>query len=261
MLYRFHGLTDLGSVRTNNEDALAIDPAHGMVILADGMGGYNAGEIASRMATEFISTELVRWLTNANHKKDLQRVARAIEMCADEANLAILDAAESNPHYTGMGTTLVVAVFQEQHLVLAHVGDSRCYRLRGGQLQQITKDHSILQERVDAGLMTPEQAAVAPGRNLLTRALGVDASTHVDIQEQAVQDADLYLICSDGLSDMVPEAELHAILSNLIDMPTTTRELIDRANANGGRDNITAILVQAIQLRDTPPTTPAHFLS
>lgn len=252
MQYSFHGLTDAGSVRTNNEDALTIDAEHGIVVLADGMGGYNAGEVASNMATEFIQAELAHWITTGLNRHDLKRIARALEMCADEANLSILNAAIANPHYAGMGTTLVVAVFQGPHLVLGHIGDSRCYRLRDGRLEQLTRDHSVLQEQVDAGLLTREQAAVAPGRNLLTRALGVETTTRIEIHVHLVQADDVYLLCSDGLSDMVADRDIATILSVPGNLSHWADALIRRAIANGGRDNVTVLLAQA---QPADPTT------
>lgn len=245
MQYSFYGLTDAGSVRPNNEDALAIDAAHGIAILADGMGGYNAGEVASAMATNFIKSELAQWLSMDSRKSDLRRIERAIEMCADEANLSILGAATDNPRYAGMGTTLVVGVFQGNHLVLGHIGDSRCYRLRDGLLTQLTRDHSMLQEHIDAGLLSPAQAATAPGRNLLTRALGVEKTTRIEIHEHHVHAEDVYLMCSDGLSDMVRDNDIGDILSSHQNIAMAAKELIARAIANGGRDNVTVVLTQA----------------
>lgn len=245
MQYSFYSLTDAGSVRTNNEDSLAMDVDHGVAVLADGMGGYNAGEIASSMATEFIKSELIHWLSSDSHKSDMKRIERAIEMCADEANLSILNASISNPHYAGMGTTLVVGVFQGKHLVLGHIGDSRCYRLRNGKLVQMTRDHSILQEQIDAGMLTVEQAAVAPGRNLLTRALGVEKTTRIEIHEHHVHEADIYLMCSDGLSDMVSDRDIAAILNGQDDLPAIASQLVARAITNGGRDNVSVLLARA----------------
>jgi len=252
MQYRFHGQTDPGAVRPNNEDALAIDAEHGVVVLADGMGGYNAGEVASNMATDFIRTELTHWISTAQHRNDLKRITRAMEMCADEANLSILNAAMGNAHYAGMGTTLVVGVFQGPHLVLGHIGDSRCYRLRHGELEQLTRDHSVLQEQVDAGLLTRQQAATAPGRNLLTRALGVETTTRIEIHVHLVQPADLYLLCSDGLSDMVRDQDIAAVLCQPGDLSDWAEALIKRALSNGGRDNITVLLVQASSPEQPP---------
>lgn len=245
MQYSFHGLTDAGLVRTNNEDSLVIDADHGIAILADGMGGYNAGEVASSMATEFISVELAHWLSLEPQRSDLTRVERAVEMCADEANLSILDAATANPHYAGMGTTLVVAVFQGRNLVLGHIGDSRCYRMRDHQLTQLTRDHSILQEQIDAGLIDANQAMGASGRNLLTRALGVEKTTRIEIHQHQVHDADVYLLCSDGLNDMVNDQDIALLLSCDAPLPDIASSLVAKAIANGGRDNVSVLLVRA----------------
>ncbi len=245
MQFSFYALTDPGRVRTNNEDAVAFDEASGVAILADGMGGYNAGEVASGMAVTFIKSELVQWLSTASQQRGASLIARGMGMCIDRANQSILSAAVSNPQYAGMGTTVVTGVFKNNCLILGHVGDSRCYRLRQGQLTQITKDHSLLQEQVDAGLLTPEQALLAPGKNLLTRALGVDSEVEVDIHEHEVQDGDVYLMCSDGLTDMLNDLEITTSMDKCALLPELADELITKANAAGGRDNISVLLAQA----------------
>jgi protein phosphatase len=209
------------------------------------MGGYNAGEVASGMATAFIKSELVRWVSNGANAVNVSQAARAIEMCIEKANLSILNAATSNPQYAGMGTTLVVGIFQDNNLILGHVGDSRCYRLRGGVLSQITKDHSLLQERVDAGLLTPSQAATAPGKNLLTRAVGVEKTLQVEMHTHLVEAEDVYLMCSDGLTDMVSDDDIAKAMSTGSDLAQRAAELVSRANAGGGRDNITVLLIRA----------------
>jgi serine/threonine protein phosphatase PrpC len=214
-------------------------------VLADGMGGYNAGEVASGMAVLAVKTELVRWLTANGPHQSAKQVSRVVETCFDEANLAILNASISNPHYTGMGTTLVVGVFHYRRLILAHVGDSRCYRLRSGALTQITKDHSMLQEQVDAGFLTQAQAAYAPGKNLLTRAMGVEEVLRVDLREHAVEPGDLYLMCSDGLTDMLTDKEITLVLTEHAQLGRIATELVDQCNHYGGRDNISVLLVQA----------------
>ena len=245
MHYSFHALTDSGLVRSNNEDALAFDTNLGVAVLADGMGGYAAGEVASSMAVLFVKAELVRWLAANGSHLSTRQLARVIEMCFDEANLSILNAAISNPHYAGMGTTLVAGVFNGSRLVLGHVGDSRCYRLRGGVLTQITKDHSMLQEQVDAGVLTQEQAAHAPGKNLLTRALGVEEIVRTEIHEHHVEHGDLYLMCSDGLTDMLSDADILQVLNGNKQLALIATELVARANLQGGRDNISVLLAQA----------------
>lgn len=246
MQFNFHALTDSGLVRSNNEDALVFDANYGVAVLADGMGGYNAGEVASSMAVLAVKAELVRWLTVNSSQQDAKQVARQIEMCFDEANLAILNASISNPQYAGMGTTLVVGVFLDKRLIVAHVGDSRCYRLRAGVLTQLTKDHSMLQEQLDAGFLTKEQAAYAPGKNLLTRALGVEEVLRVDMRAHAVEPGDLYMLCSDGLTDMMTDKEITLVLTQHSQLARMATDLVDQCNHNGGRDNISVLLVQAM---------------
>ncbi|MBK9442451.1 MAG: Stp1/IreP family PP2C-type Ser/Thr phosphatase [Comamonadaceae bacterium] len=246
MNYTFFGLTDRGLVRTNNEDSVAFDATANVAVLADGMGGYSAGEVASNMATTAILADLVRWLSTGVQQANDANVSRAIESSAKQANLAILKAATTNLHYAGMGTTLVVGVFLASSLVLAHVGDSRCYLWRDGVLSQITKDHSMLQEQVDAGLMTPEQAAVAPGKNLVTRALGVEEFLRVEIHKHMVMDGDIYLMCSDGLTDMLDLPNMSGIMACATTLESMATLLVDRAKDRGGRDNISVLLTQAV---------------
>lgn len=237
-----HAAVDPGRARSNNEDSAEIDPEVALAVLADGMGGYNAGEVASSMATGFIRTELGRWLREASSQASDAEVRRAMDICVDNANRAIFNAANSNPQYAGMGTTLVVAVFRDGRLLLGHVGDSRCYRLRGGRLQQITRDHSLLQEQIDAGLITPEQAAFSANKNLVTRAVGVEDTVLLETHQHEVQPGDLYLLCSDGLSDMVDDAGIAQLLLQCDSLESGTRALIAAANDAGGKDNISVIL-------------------
>jgi protein phosphatase len=236
---------DAGRARSNNEDSVAIDADASLAVLADGMGGYNAGEVASNMATSFIRTELGRWLREASVQASDQDVRRAMDICVDNANRAIFNAANSNPQYAGMGTTLVVAVFRDARLLVGHVGDSRAYRLRGGRLQQITRDHSLLQEQIDAGLITPEQAAYSANKNLVTRAVGVEDTVLLETHQHEVLPGDLYLLCSDGLSDMLDDGTIAQLLQPDDSLDTTCRALIEAANDAGGKDNISVILVRA----------------
>ena len=245
MNYEFCIRTDPGLARENNEDSVTFDEPTRLAILADGMGGFNAGEIASGMATTFIKSELGRWLAQAGRSANAKDVRRAMEICVDNANRSIFNAANSNPQYSGMGTTLVVGVFQEGRLLLGHIGDSRCYRLRGAEFAQITKDHSLLQEQMDAGLITPEQAAVSTNKNLVTRALGVEDAVLLEVNEHRVEPGDIYLMCSDGLSDMVDDEGIARILAGDSPVEEKVVQLVDAANANGGRDNISVLLAQA----------------
>ena len=248
MMYEICTDTDPGLTRENNEDAVAVDVTTGLCILADGMGGYNAGEIASGMACAFIKSEMSRWLSQAGKSANAKEVKRAMEICVQNANHSIFNAANSNPQYTGMGTTLVVGVFQAGRLMLGHIGDSRCYRLRGSEFQQITKDHSLLQEQIDAGLITPEQALTSSNKNLVTRALGVEDAVLLDVTEHRVEEGDVYMMCSDGLSDMARDAALADIMLTNASLDQKARQLIAAANEGGGRDNISVVLIRAKQV-------------
>ena len=245
MIYEFCTQTHTGLLRENNEDAALADEAHGVAVLADGMGGYNAGEVASDMATKIISSELGRWLSEAGKQANVKEVRKALDICVHNANLAVFTAATQHEQYAGMGTTLVAGVFLESRLVLGHIGDSRCYRSRQKQLVQITKDHSLLQEQLDAGLITPEQAAISANRNLVTRALGIDDFVQLEVHDHAVEPGDIYLMCSDGLSDMVEDGFIARVMETDATLDQKAKQLISSANACGGRDNITVLLVQA----------------
>lgn len=244
MMYKFCAKTDTGRARDNNEDSVVFDEETSLAVLADGMGGYNAGEIASGMATAFIKSELSRWLTEAGEGAKSKDVRRALEICVDNANLSIYNSANSNAHYAGMGTTLVVAVFRDDKLMVGHIGDSRCYRARKGEFEQITKDHSLLQEQIDAGLITKEQSVNSSIKNLVTRALGVEESVLLEINEYAVEVGDIYLLCSDGLSDMADDPSIARIVSDGTDLTLKADSLIQLANLHGGRDNISVVLVE-----------------
>ncbi len=246
MNYKFCSQTDPGRSRTNNEDSVAFDDATHLAVLANGMGGYKAGEIASGMATAFINSELARWLSEAGDQAAGAEIRRAMELCVDNANRSIFNASQANPQFAGMGTTLVVGVFRGDRLMLGHVGDSRCYRLRDNVFLQITKDHSLLQEQIDAGLLAPEQAATSPIKNLVTRALGVENMVMLELNEHQVQAGDLYLMCSDGLSDMMEDAQIADVLRNRTPLEQMASDLVLKANENGGRDNITVLLALAV---------------
>src|SRR6187401_1551704 len=227
MNYEFCIRTDPGLARENNEDSVTYDEPTRLGILADGMGGYNAGEIASGMATTFIKSELGRWLAQAGRHANSREVRRAMEICVDNANRSIFNAANSNPQYSGMGTTLVVGVFQDDRLMLGHIGDSRCYRLRAGDFTQITKDHSLLQEQLDAGLITLEQAATSTNKNLVTRAVGVEDTVLLETHLHDVMPGDVYLLCSDGLSDMLDDETIGQLLQSCELLPEAANALVD----------------------------------
>ena len=246
MSLEFYFALDTGRARSNNEDSVAVDEAHGLAVLADGMGGYNAGEVASHMATSFISAEMGRWLEVAADKATDVELRRAMDICVDNANRAIYDAANADPQYAGMGTTLVVAHVRGNELRIGHVGDSRAYRWRGNALEQITRDHSLLQEQIDAGLITPEQAAYSANKNLVTRAVGVEDSVQLETHLHELHAGDVVLMCSDGLTDMLPDSVLARLLQSHDALPAVGQAMIAAANEAGGKDNISLILIRVV---------------
>ncbi|MCH8180051.1 MAG: Stp1/IreP family PP2C-type Ser/Thr phosphatase [Proteobacteria bacterium] len=253
MEFEFYSQTDTGRVRSNNEDAIALDESCALAVLADGMGGYAAGEVASGMACEFIRAELGRWLGEAAANASDADVKRAMDICVDNANRAIFSAANSNPTYAGMGTTLVLGVFRSGRLLMGHIGDSRGYRWRAGQIQQITKDHSLLQEQIDAGMLTPEQALFSANKNLVTRALGVEDLALLETHQHEIQPGDVYLMCSDGLSDMLRDSQLADIIGAHQSLQDMGGALVAAANEAGGRDNIAVVLVRAQGVAEPAP--------
>ena len=245
--------TDPGMVRSHNEDSIAADPANGLVVLADGMGGYNAGEVASGMATTVITTEMQQLLAKA-HPYEIDPESNkvlAVKLVREQvlkANATIYAAAQSQPQYAGMGTTLVVCLFYDNKALVAHLGDSRLYRMRDGVLKQITRDHSLLQEQIDSGLITPEQAKHAQHKNLVTRALGIDPTVEPEIREYETRPGDIYLLCSDGLCDMVEDDDIGMTLQALGgNLKLAAQQLVQMANDNGGRDNVSVILVRVLR--------------
>lgn len=252
MIVKIYSETDPGRARSQNEDSIASDAEMGLCILADGMGGHNAGEVASGMATAFIKSEMCEALTRAGKNGTPAALQQALTQSIEKANSAIFNMSRTNRQYAGMGTTLVVGVFYGDALELAHIGDSRCYRLRDKQMQQLTKDHSLLQEQVDSGLVAADSAIPrSPGQNLVTRALGVDQVVQADIDHFDLALGDIYLLCSDGLSDMVSDDAIAAILRSEEPFEQKPKQLVAAANEGGGRDNISVMLVQVC---DEPKT-------
>lgn len=243
MQLEFFTAVDTGRARSNNEDAVALDEPAGLAVLADGMGGYNAGEVASDLAIRAVCTDLGRWL-KAQRQADAAALGQAMGDAARAANHSVLQAAAANPAYEGMGTTLVMAVFHAERLFVGHIGDSRAYRWRQGSLQRLTRDHSLLQEQLDAGLITEAEAAVSMNRNLVTRALGVEPDVLLEVHDHDLQDNDLLLMCSDGLSDMLDDAAIAAQLRAHDRLGEAGGALVEAANAAGGRDNISLVLVR-----------------
>lgn len=249
---RIAARTDRGMVREHNEDEIFVDPARGLAILADGLGGCNAGEVASGMATSFLvsalETSFFDPVWSVSKVGGRPSVSDAFAECIDQANQTIYHAACNEPTYAGMGTTLVMALFFDNRVTVAHIGDSRLYRLRDGLLTGVTRDHSLLQEQIDHGMISTEEARFAQHKNLVTRALGVEPSVEAEIHSYDVRPDDLYLLCSDGLNDMVSDEEIHRVLQALSDdLETAVDRLIRMANDNGGRDNVSVILVKVLR--------------
>jgi len=242
--------THTGMVRSHNEDSVASEPVCGLVVLADGMGGYNAGEVASGIAVSVVVTEVGHRLLNASPVERIEEDGDelGVSLLRDniqKANASIFHAAQSQPQYAGMGTTIVSGLFYDNRVAVGHVGDSRMYRLRGEVLETITRDHSLLQEQIDSGLISVEDARFSKNKNLVTRAVGIDADVEPEIHVHDVLLGDIYLLCSDGLNDMVEDEDIqstiYALQSNL---PLAASQLIQMANDNGGRDNVSVILVK-----------------
>lgn len=246
----FAGKTDRGVVRDHNEDALAFDEDMGLAIVADGMGGYRAGEVASAIAVKSVIEWAQQHLAAVRGgPEDLETGFTPETMLLQDAirhaNHVIFRASQTQPQCAGMGTTVVACLFHDDRVSIAHVGDSRLYRLRAGQMEQVTTDHSLLAELVARGFYTPEEARQSLNKNLVTRALGIEKGVEVTLAEEPVLPGDIYLLCSDGLSDMVEDSDIGLTISNFgANLHAATEQLVQHANDNGGRDNVTALLVQ-----------------
>ncbi|MBU1692071.1 MAG: Stp1/IreP family PP2C-type Ser/Thr phosphatase [Gammaproteobacteria bacterium] len=243
-------LTDPGKVRSQNEDSITTDNQAGFAILADGMGGYNAGEVASGITVTLLADGLKKALHARPPEQDQCLLVKSE---IEKTNGAIYQTAQSQPQFSGMGTTLVCALFHDNRVIVAHVGDSRLYRYRQkgiehAQFEQITRDHSLLQEQIDSGMLSREEALLSSNKNLVTRALGVDPMVNVEVQEHDALPGDIYLLCSDGLNDMVDDEKILLTLSVLgTNIKLAAQQLVQMANDNGGRDNVSVILVRVLR--------------
>jgi protein phosphatase len=248
----FAEMTDTGRVRDHNEDAIGSDPEIGLMVLADGMGGYNAGEVASGIAVQIVSELASEGAARENRDEidphsGLMRQSIVLRDAVYRANKIIFQTAQSQTHCEGMGTTIVACMFYDNKVSIAHVGDSRAYRLRSGAFEQLTLDHSLLQELVDRGFYSAEEAQRSTNRNYVTRALGVEPTVEVEVHEYEVLEDDIYLLCSDGLPDMVEDEDIHLTISTFnASLDIVGKQLIELANDNGGRDNVSVQLAQVI---------------
>jgi protein phosphatase len=230
-------LSDVGRVRTDNEDAVVADARTGIAIVADGMGGHHGGRLASRMACDSV----LAGLGARSSRGDVQAVRRAV----DAANSAILAAAEQDPARHGMGTTLALVRFGKERAVVAHIGDSRVYRLRAGKLSLLTRDDSLLSEQVDQGLISAGESAASHNRHLITAALGLRRPLAAHFREEKIVVGDIFLLCSDGLHDMVGDDDIELILQSLhMNLPLAAHHLVQLANDLGGFDNVSVVLAK-----------------
>jgi len=252
MEYAAVAKTDVGRKRQGNEDSFCVAPRLGLYVVADGMGGHAAGEVASRLAVETIREWLEKYLGGA----DVAIAGQPTDTCSREANIllnsiqqanqVIFDTAQGRREYRGMGTTLVSVLAVNDSVALAHVGDSRIYQIRDDQIIQLSHDHSVVQQQVDRGILSPDEAHESQYRHLITRALGLKESVEVDLVEHPVLPGDILLLCTDGLSDLLEDEEILAIVrEHSDDLEKACQALVDRANYKGGDDNITALLIQA----------------
>ncbi len=246
-------ITDVGRVRDHNEDAIGTDMSVGLLVLADGMGGYNAGEVASGIAVKTILDQVHASMDSLDRgavdsETGLMRQSIVLRDAISRANKIINQTSESQPQCEGMGTTIVAALFYDNRVSIAHVGDSRLYRLRNERFEQITMDHSLLQELVDRGFYSEDEAQRSTNRNYVTRALGVEQKVEVEVQEAKVMPDDYYMLCSDGLSDMVEDEDIHLTISTFsANLDTVGKQLVQLSNDNGGRDNISVIVAHTME--------------
>lgn len=235
------GKTDPGMVRDNNEDSIMLRPDLGLAVLADGMGGHQAGEVASAMAIDLVK----QFFENASQRSGVLNYNDIVSDSIMLANSAIFELSRNKADCAGMGSTVVVTYFDGEKVYVGHVGDSRLYRYRDGELHQVTEDHSLVQELVSRGLLSKEEAIESTNKNLVTRALGIEESVQIDVAEEKWQPGDIYLLCSDGLNDVLRDDVISDILeSNKDNLETALDSLIETVNSNGGPDNVSVILIQ-----------------
>jgi protein phosphatase len=246
--WEFAGASDTGRVRPGNEDAIAWDAGLGLALLADGMGGYEGGEIASNLAVktvlESFSKPLAPHWREAEWTRNVSDPVLKLYAAVSEANQSVHNTSLKQTRYEGMGTTFLAAYFHDDRVTLAHIGDSRIYLWRNRTLNQLPVDHTMVQERIENGEITAAEAASDSYRGVLTRALGVDPVVEVDMRELTTRAGDIFLLCSDGCYDMLAYHEMAAIMNACQEDPQQlVRQLVQQANENGGYDNISAVVV------------------
>lgn len=244
MKIKTYGISDMGRIRELNEDSFGIfnsEEACGcFAVLADGMGGHNAGEVASAMAVDLVSAELEKTVCEQDKKDIVYNLISAV----DYANQKIFDLSAKDLSKSGMGSTLTVAYFSGSELYFANIGDSRAYVICGNEIKQITVDHSLVWEMVEKGMITPEEAKHHPEKNIITRALGTERSVDADVFEYSVKSGDIVLLCSDGLVDMLEDKEIFETVRSSENIEEAAKNLVKKANENGGSDNITVVALK-----------------
>jgi serine/threonine protein phosphatase PrpC len=238
--YTAAAVSDRGRKRPSNEDAYGFSVEAGVYVVCDGMGGAAAGEIASTIAVD----EILRLLTHRSPESDAP-LPDAAQNAISAANEAIFSRAQRNHRLNGMGTTLVALATLEHHVWVLNVGDSRCYRLRNGGLEQLTRDHSLVEEQVRLGRMTPREALHSPLKNVITRALGTQSHVTPDVFELEAEPGDLFLLCSDGLTRELADSTIQTLLVGDLTLEALSARLVEAAKKAGGHDNITCLLVRA----------------
>ncbi|NVN99863.1 MAG: Stp1/IreP family PP2C-type Ser/Thr phosphatase [Geobacteraceae bacterium] len=242
------GLSDKGMVRDGNEDSILVAPDLNLYVVADGMGGHNAGEIASKMAVDVLRDYISRTAAGGEvligrHDQSVSDTANHLASGIKLANRVIYESAQSNPAWKNMGSTIVAVLLEDERLSIAHAGDSRAYLIRGESIIQLTDDHSLVAEQVRKGLISREDAETSTRRNIITRGLGVDLELEVDLSDLPVTDGDRILLCSDGLSNMLTDQAIAAITQGYRDPLEVCQKLIEEANRSGGTDNISAVII------------------
>jgi protein phosphatase len=237
--------TSVGRVRPINEDAFSADAGHGLFVVCDGMGGAAAGEVASRLAVQAIGERVMAEPVREGSDRGFQARTTQLGRAVEEANRVILERAEDDPAHTGMGTTVVGAWVAESVVSVAHVGDSRAYISNHGGFESVTRDHSLVEAQLQAGLINREQSLTSEHQNILLRALGRDPDVEVELSEVAIAPGDRLLLCTDGLTRMVGDQQLADALARFRGDPQAACDhLIDAANENGGPDNITVVVIE-----------------
>jgi protein phosphatase len=250
----FSGITNPGSIRVKNEDCITWDADVGLAILADGMGGASAGDIAGQITAETVLKEIREAIDNQPYDLDLvdegeKHTRASLMLCKSlqKANRVVLRIANDQPECKGMGTTALAVLFYDNKISVGHVGDSRLYILRDGTLEQLTDDHTVLQEVINSGIYNNKEATQSINKNIVTRAVGVSEDLNIDIVERATLPGDLYLMCSDGLTDLIMDNEIEKQLTLNLTKSEIAQNLVNLAIEKGGNDNISVILIDVLK--------------